>query len=128
MKKAALYARVSTNNGHQDPAMQLRELREYCDRRGLEIADEYVDNLDGFSGLAENHSEPSECNLRWKGSVGSRWVYNCNRREVKKLIPVSLSDAQPGLPENRKASGNPKGLCEQHSGVSLRGSYRKEES
>lgn len=45
MKRAAIYARVSTNNGHQDPAMQLRELREYCQRRGWEISGEYVDRL-----------------------------------------------------------------------------------
>jgi hypothetical protein len=32
--RAALYARVSTNNGQQDPEMQLRELREYASRRG----------------------------------------------------------------------------------------------
>lgn len=32
--RVALYARVSTNNGAQDPEMQLRELREYCSRRG----------------------------------------------------------------------------------------------
>ncbi|HVB54957.1 MAG TPA: recombinase family protein [Candidatus Acidoferrales bacterium] len=30
--KTAIYARVSTANG-QDPEMQLRELREYCQRR-----------------------------------------------------------------------------------------------
>ncbi len=35
--KIAIYARVSTSNG-QDPEMQLRELREYCERRGWEIA------------------------------------------------------------------------------------------
>jgi DNA invertase Pin-like site-specific DNA recombinase len=34
IKRAALYARVSTINGGQDPEMQTRELREYCDRRG----------------------------------------------------------------------------------------------
>ncbi len=34
--KAALYGRVSTTNG-QDPEMQLREPREYCDRRGWEV-------------------------------------------------------------------------------------------
>jgi len=45
MKRAAIYARVSTNNGHQDPGMQLRELREYCQRRGWEVAGEYVDRL-----------------------------------------------------------------------------------
>ena len=40
--RAAIYARVSTNNG-QDPHMQIRELREYCGRRGWDIAGEYVD-------------------------------------------------------------------------------------
>jgi len=45
--KAALYARVSTTNHGQDVNMQLRELREYCDRRGLEIAGEYTDSASG---------------------------------------------------------------------------------
>ncbi len=31
--RAAIYARVSTSNG-QDPSVQTRELREYCQRRG----------------------------------------------------------------------------------------------
>jgi DNA invertase Pin-like site-specific DNA recombinase len=45
--KAFLYARVSTNNG-QNPEVQLREIREYCQRRGIEIAGEFVDT--GVSG------------------------------------------------------------------------------
>jgi DNA invertase Pin-like site-specific DNA recombinase len=45
--KAALYARVSTSNHGQDVNMQLRELREYCERRGLEIAGEYTDTASG---------------------------------------------------------------------------------
>jgi len=45
--KAALYARVSTANHGQDVNMQLRELREYCERRGLEIAGEYIDTASG---------------------------------------------------------------------------------
>jgi len=48
--RVALYARVSTLAG-QDPEMQLRELREYCQRRGLRIAQEYVDK--GVSGSRE---------------------------------------------------------------------------
>ena len=52
--KAALYARVSTTNG-QDPEMQLRELREYIDRRGWKIAGEYVDQ--GISGAKEKRPE-----------------------------------------------------------------------
>jgi hypothetical protein len=39
ISRVALYARVSTSNGHQDPEMQLSELREYADRRGWEIID-----------------------------------------------------------------------------------------
>jgi len=45
--KAALYARVSTINHGQDVNMQLRELREYCQRRGLEITGEYTDSASG---------------------------------------------------------------------------------
>lgn len=51
---AAIYARVSTNNG-QDPEMQLRELREYCQRRGWTVAQEYVDV--GISGAKERRPE-----------------------------------------------------------------------
>jgi len=52
--KVAIYARVSTNNG-QDPEMQLRELREYCQRRGWEIIHEYVDV--GISGTKEKRPQ-----------------------------------------------------------------------
>ena len=49
-KRVALYARVSTLNHGQDPEVQLRELREFCQRRRFEIAVEYVDK--GIRGLA----------------------------------------------------------------------------
>lgn len=45
--RIALYARVSTSNGQQDPEMQLRELREYAKHRGLIITREYVDRMSG---------------------------------------------------------------------------------
>src|SRR5712672_2944264 len=41
--RTALYARVSTSDKGQDPEVQLRELREYCQRRRSTIAGEYVD-------------------------------------------------------------------------------------
>jgi DNA invertase Pin-like site-specific DNA recombinase len=46
-KRVALYARVSTCNGHQDPELQLRELREYARLRGLTIVGEHVDRISG---------------------------------------------------------------------------------
>ena len=49
--RAALYARVSTTGHGQDPEMQLRELRDYCERRGWELAGEFVDV--GISGSKE---------------------------------------------------------------------------
>jgi DNA invertase Pin-like site-specific DNA recombinase len=45
--RAAIYARVSKSNGHQNPDMQLRELRDYCSRRGWQIVCEYVDSATG---------------------------------------------------------------------------------
>ena len=53
--RAALYARVSTTNNGQDPLVQLRELREYCARRGWQVFDEYVDV--GISGTKEKRPE-----------------------------------------------------------------------
>src|SRR2546430_1635418 len=50
--RIALYARISTSNGHQDPEMQLRELREYVSRRRLTIVEEYIDA--GVSGSKES--------------------------------------------------------------------------
>jgi DNA invertase Pin-like site-specific DNA recombinase len=52
--ETALYARVSTHAG-QNPEMQLRELREYCQRRGWTIHQEYVDV--GVSGTKEKRPE-----------------------------------------------------------------------
>ena len=43
------------SNHGQDVNMQLRELREYCGRRGLEIAGEYVDT--GISGAKDRRPE-----------------------------------------------------------------------
>jgi DNA invertase Pin-like site-specific DNA recombinase len=53
--RVALYARVSTVNNGQSPEMQLRELREYCGRRGWEISSEYVDS--GVSGARDSRPE-----------------------------------------------------------------------
>lgn len=53
--RAAIYARVSTLNNGQDPTMQTRELREYCERRGWTVAGEYVDI--GISGTKEKRPE-----------------------------------------------------------------------
>ena len=53
--RVAVYARVSTIGNGQSPEMQLRELREFCDRRSWTVAAEYVDV--GISGSKEKRPE-----------------------------------------------------------------------
>jgi len=53
--RVAIYARVSTVGNGQSPEMQLREMREYCARRGWTLAGEYVDS--GISGAKDRRPE-----------------------------------------------------------------------
>jgi len=46
--KVVAYARVSTSNHHQDPEVQLKDIREHCQRKGWELSEVYVDK--GISG------------------------------------------------------------------------------
>jgi DNA invertase Pin-like site-specific DNA recombinase len=71
VKRAAIYARVSTNNG-QDPAMQLQALREYCHRRGWQTMGEYVDR--GVSGAKERRPELD------------RLLVACRKRDVDAVV------------------------------------------
>jgi DNA invertase Pin-like site-specific DNA recombinase len=52
--RVGIYGRVSLNHG-QDPTLQTRELREYCDRRGWHLTGEYVDI--GVSGSKDKRPE-----------------------------------------------------------------------
>jgi DNA invertase Pin-like site-specific DNA recombinase len=54
-RRAVLYSRVSTLNHGQDPEVQSREIREYCQRRGWPLVDEYVDR--GISGTKERRPQ-----------------------------------------------------------------------
>jgi DNA invertase Pin-like site-specific DNA recombinase len=53
--RVAIYARVSTIGNGQSPEMQLRELREFSERRGWSVVGEYVDL--GISGSKDKRPE-----------------------------------------------------------------------
>ena len=53
--RVSIYARVSTVANGQGPEMQLRELREYCERRSWQVTSEYVDV--GISGSKDSRPE-----------------------------------------------------------------------
>lgn len=71
MKRAAIYARVSTHNG-QNPEMQLEEVRQYCKCRDWTIVREYVDK--GVSGAKERRPALDEL------------LRDCKRRIVDCLV------------------------------------------
>jgi len=48
--RTAIYARVSLKDGRQDVENQLRLLREYAQREGLEVVKEYIDHGTGGNG------------------------------------------------------------------------------
>jgi DNA invertase Pin-like site-specific DNA recombinase len=84
--RVALYARVSTLAG-QDPEMQLRELREYCERRNLQIVDEYVDR--GVSGSREQRPALDRLRIACrKRVVDAVVVYRYDRfaRSLRQLV------------------------------------------
>jgi len=85
--RAALYARVSTANNGQDPTMQTRELREYCERRGWNVVGEYVDV--GISGTKEKRPEldrlVSEAHRRRFDAVVV-WKFDRFARSVSHLL------------------------------------------
>ena len=43
MSRVAIYARVSTSDGEQDPETQLMPLRDFCVAQGWDVFDEYID-------------------------------------------------------------------------------------
>jgi DNA invertase Pin-like site-specific DNA recombinase len=103
--RAAIYARVSTANNGQDPSMQVRELREYCERRGWNLIREYVEI--GVSGtkekrpqldrlMADAHRRQIDAVLVWKldrfGRSLKHLVNSLAEFEALGIVFVSLRD------------------------------------
>jgi DNA invertase Pin-like site-specific DNA recombinase len=85
--RIALYARVSTSGGHQDPEMQLRELREYAEHRGWQITETYTDT--GVSGSKDsrpalNGLMADACRRRFDGVLV--WKLDRFGRSLRHLV------------------------------------------
>lgn len=87
--RVAIYARVSTANNGQDPTLQTRELREYIERRGWQLAGEYVDI--GISGTKEKRPELDRLMAdahRRRFDVVAVWRFDRMARSVSHLLRV----------------------------------------
>ena len=93
--RAAIYARVSTANNSQDPTMQTRELREYCSRRGWQVAGEFVDA--GISGTKEHRP------------ALDRLLSLCQKRSVDAVVVCRPARAGPLLAPGLRRDGPEQG-------------------
>jgi len=85
--RVAIYARVSTANNGQNPEMQLRELREYCQHRGWDLVGEYVDA--GISGAKDSRPELNRLNAdakRRRFDAVVVWKFDRFARSVSHLL------------------------------------------
>ena len=82
--KIGLYARVSKNDGSQDPENQLKPLRDLASALGGEIVEEYVDRASGSNGDRINFL---------------RMLKNANERKFNLLLVWSLDRiSREGIP------------------------------
>jgi DNA invertase Pin-like site-specific DNA recombinase len=83
----AIYARVSTVGTGQSPESQLRELRDYCQRRGWTLAGEYVDA--GVSGAKDSRPELNRLvadAYKRRFDVVAVWKFDRFARSVSHLL------------------------------------------
>ena len=96
----AVYSRISTVGHGQDSSMQTRELIEYCQRRGWEIFQSYVD--EGVSGkkdsrpqlnrlMADAHARRFDVVVVWRFDRFSRSVSHlCRTLETFRALRIDF--------------------------------------
>ena len=85
-KRAAIYARVSTDENRQDPETQLRELRDFAERRGFEVVGEYIDHASGKTEERANYKRLLEDARRRRLDVVLVWRYDRFARSTVALV------------------------------------------
>ncbi len=85
-KRVAIYARVSTFDKGQDPETQLLQLREYAQRRGFDVAGEYVDYATGTNEERANYQRLLDDVRKRKVDVVLVWRYDRFARSTQALI------------------------------------------
>ena len=86
MKRAAIYARVSTVDRGQDPETQLRQLREYAEHRGFSVVREFVDHASGSRNGRAEYRAMLEAAGRRQFDVLLVWRYDRFARSMRELV------------------------------------------
>jgi DNA invertase Pin-like site-specific DNA recombinase len=88
VKRAALYARVSSTDHEQDPEAQLLPLREYAARCGFAVVQEYVDRASSTRADLDWFRRLFEAARRRQFDVLLVWRYDRFARSTRELINV----------------------------------------
>src|SRR5215216_2639840 len=86
MRRAVIYARVSTVDRGQEPETQLRQLREYADRRCFALTEENVDYASGSKNDRERYRAMLEAARRRRFDVLLVWRYDRFARSMQELV------------------------------------------
>src|SRR5918998_3685958 len=86
MRRAVIYARVSTTDRGQDPETQLRQLREYAERRCFSLVEEYVDHASGSRNDRERYRAMLEAARKRRFDVLLVWRYDRFARSTRALV------------------------------------------
>ena len=84
--KVAIYCRISTSDGSQNPDVQLRPLREFIEKRGWQIVGEFVDQESGLKEKRRGFSSVME--LAKQRNIDAIVVASLDRwgRSLKQLV------------------------------------------
>ena len=85
--RLAFYARVSTINHGQDATMQTREMQQFAEARGWQLADMYIDS--GISGAKDSRPELNRLMAdahKRKFDVVAVWKFDRFARSVSHLL------------------------------------------
>ncbi|RAK70330.1 recombinase family protein [Hymenobacter edaphi] len=84
--RVALYARVSTLDKGQDPETQLQPLREYAQRRGFAVVEEYVDQASGTSEERTQYKRMMAAAKKRQLDAVLVWRYDRFARSTQALV------------------------------------------
>ena len=85
-KRVAIYARVSTDEGKQNPETQLRQLRDYAKLRKFKVVEEFVDHATGRSTERTNYKRLLEAVRKRHVDVVLVWRYDRFARSTQALV------------------------------------------
>ena len=88
--RAAVYARVSTDDGSQDPESQLRQLRAWCEASGHVIVTEYVDQVSGAKGADKRPQLAAMLDAAHRRQFDILLVWALDRLSREGMVPTIM--------------------------------------